>query len=347
MSNTSSMNISIDLIRASFVLSVMEPYIYVALYIFGFIGSLLNIFVFLHKRLRMKSCSIYFLVNSIVDFSYVNFFILMQVIYFFNHQIMLTITSTNAWCKWGSYLSFLLPCLGSSYIILASIDRCCASSLKETFRKFNRLTISYILSLFVAVIWSVFSLHIPISYNRFQQTPTSPIKCTPPAHVIAVFIFINGYFFALFNGLISPILLILFGLIIFRNVQLFHRRILPQLLPAAPNSTLTQTNRHLIRMLFFQVSLTIFLYIPFIVLYLYGIHHSRPIDDLPLLFYQIFIYIARWFWALNYCKTFYVNMFFSRTFRHILRRRFLQLSISNHQPNVPDSSSSESTDSST
>jgi hypothetical protein len=191
-------------------------------------------------------------------------------------------------------------------------------------------------------LWSLFSLHIPISYDRIRPTPTSSIRCTAPLNVAAIFIIIDGFFFALYNGIIVPIILIIFGLLIFRNVKILHRRILP--LPISTttstihnqiNTRLTRGNQHLITMLLFQVSLTIILYIPFIVLYLYGIYNSTPDDLLALLFYEIFAYIANWFWFMNYCKAFYINILSSKTFRNILKRKISQFIFPGNHQNLP------------
>jgi hypothetical protein len=342
MSNKLTATIPPYLIEASIILPIMEQYIIVILYILGFIGALLNIFIFLHKRLRTKSCSIYFLSNSIVDFCYINSYLLMDLIGLFNSTVFLSINSTDLWCKVGNYFYFLLPCLSSTYLTFTSIDRFCASSSNDKLQKLNQLKVSYILALIIFLIWSLFSLHIPISYNLMRFTPTSSVQCNPNLNIAAVFIVIDGYFFALYNGIIVPFFLIIFGLLIFRNVKLIHQRILPP-----PTSTASTVNHqenirlprgsgHLIRMLLFQVSLTIFLHIPYIILYLYGIYNSEPENYLLLLIYDIFIYIGRWFWFMNFCKTFYINILSSKTFRNILKRRILQIILLFHHQNIPN-----------
>lgn len=330
MSNTSSSTTTspVDLNCVSIILSIIEKYLIVILYIFGLIGSLLNIFIFLQKRFRMKSCSIYFLSNSLVDFIYINSYLLMQLISLFNSKIFLSINSTNLWCKLGNYFYFLLPCLASTYITFASIDRFCASSSNNKLQKFNQLYISYILALSIFLIWALFSLHIPISYGRYKLTSTSSIQCNPRINIAAIIIIIDGYFFALFNGIINPFFLIIFGLLIFRNVKYLHRRISPT------NIGLTRENHYLIKTLLFQVSLTVILYIPYIVLYLYEIYNSIPKYWLTLLFYLIFSYIGRWFWFINYCKAFYINIFFSKTFRKTFKQKILRLQISNYHGNT-------------
>ena len=53
----------------------------------------------------------------------------------------------NIWYELVNYFFFLFPCLASTYIILASIDRYCASSLNDKLQKLNQLNISRILVL--------------------------------------------------------------------------------------------------------------------------------------------------------------------------------------------------------
>jgi hypothetical protein len=341
MSNTSTTISPSDIIQALIILPIVQKYIVVILYIFGFLGALLNIFILLQKRFRTKSCSTYFLANSMVDFCYINSFLLMGLISLFNLEIFASISSTNLWCKIGNYFYFLLPCLASTYITFASIDRFCASSFNDKLQKFNQLKISYILALIIFLIWSLFSIHILISYDRIHLTPTSPIQCTPKLDVAAIFIIIDGYFFALYNGVIIPICLIIFGLLIFRNVKIIHQRTFPQPILTTNNQRnirITRGNQNLITMLLLQVSLTILLYIPFVVLYLYGIYNSPPQYSLSLLFYKIFSYIGTWFWFTNFCKTFYINILSSKTFRNILKRRICQLVLSTHHQNRPHQS---------
>ncbi len=164
MSNSSTMavTLSIDLVRATLVLTVMDKYIMSLLYLVGIVGSLFNVFTFLQKQLRTISCSTYFLSASIIEFSIVNTFILVQVINSFNQQLLTYIITTNVWCKMGNYLLFVLPCLASTYITLATIDRFCTSSSYEKLRKMSQLKVSRILILLAFLLWALFSLHIPI-----------------------------------------------------------------------------------------------------------------------------------------------------------------------------------------
>jgi len=189
MSNSSTMavTLSVDLDRATLVLTVMDKYMMVLLYLVGIIGSLLNVFTFLQKQLRTNSCSNYFLSASIIEFCIVNTFILVQVIYSFNQPLSIYIITTNAWCKMGNYLLFVLPCLASIYITLATIDRFCTSSSYQKFRKMSQLKVSRILILLTFLLWDVFIAYSYMVQKHQRDADKShamlkPVKCTYVFH---------------------------------------------------------------------------------------------------------------------------------------------------------------------
>ncbi|CAF0908623.1 unnamed protein product [Rotaria sordida] len=327
-----------DIARVSEVLLNMDKYMIVILYIIGTLGAILNIITFLQKQIRRNSCSFYFLSSSIIDFCIMNVFILMEIITTFNKSLSDLIYSTNIWCKVGNYIMFILPCLSSSYIILASIDRFCISSLNQTFRKWSNLKISRIIVIIVFIIWIIFSLHIPIVYNRIRDPLTNITRCSVQIGSPTTFLIIDGFFFSLYKGAITPFLLCIFGLLIYYNMKRSRARVMPQTLSRSNRTTTAQIssitpiiivqNRktsHMLTMLLVQVLLTIILNIPYMVIYLFGFFNQIPKDLFQLLLYIMFSFIARWFYYMNYCKTFYINTLTSKLFRNSLRQQFLDL----------------------
>jgi hypothetical protein len=128
-----------------------------------------------------------------------------------------------------------------------------------------------------------------------------------------------------------------FGILIIRHVRQTQRRTVPivpvvPVLPTRPGSVPTardgssitlinRPNLHLITMLLVQVCLTVFLNLPYVVIYLNNLYH--PVTETP--FYLIVVYITDWFWYMNYCKTFYVNTLSSQFFRSNLKQQMLYL----------------------
>ncbi|CAF1258078.1 unnamed protein product [Rotaria sordida] len=307
----------------------MDKYMIVILYIIGTLGAILNIITFLQKQIRRNSCSLYFLSSSIIDFCIMNVFILMEIITTFNKPLSDRIYSTNIWCKVGNYIMFILPCLSSSYITLASIDRFCISSLNQTLRKCSNFKISRIVISMVFVVWVLFGLHILIGYDRIRDITTNTDRCTVQTSSATVFIVIDGFFFALFNGAIIPFILCIFGLLIFHNIKVSRQRVNFHQYRGNNNTVnptrigVNRQNFHMILMLLVQVFLTIIFNTPYIVVYLSTFYKRLSFDSYHLFLYIIFSFIARWFYYMNYCKTFYINTLTSELFRNSLRKQFI------------------------
>jgi hypothetical protein len=321
-----------NVLKTDEILGVIDRYVEISLYTLGFCGALLNIFTFLQKQLRSNPCSTYFLAASFCDLCICNIFILTRIMILFNQQGYVQFTHTLFWCKFGNYCIFMFPCLSSLCIALASMDRFCSSSRQAGLRKLSSVKVSRIVIPCVFLIWGLFSLHTAIGYDLREFTPNSTaITCTPAKDVYTFFVIVDGFFFALFNGAIVPFFLALFGILIILNVRQTRRRAAPRP-PTEPCSSLatvtgipviliSRLNRHLISMLLVQVCLTVFLNLPYVVIYLNNLFHTVTVTS----FYLVVAYIATWFYYLNYCKTFYINTLTSQLFRSILKQQVLHL----------------------
>jgi len=323
MSNLSSRVTLYDIQTLSNVLLAMDQYILISLYTIGMLGSILNLLTFLQKQIRSNTCSMYFLATSITDMCTMQIIVLTQIIATYHPNVINRMYATDTWCKLGNYFIFIFPCLSSSYMALASFDRLCASSLNSTIRKYSRVKIGRIFTGLTFLFWVLFGLHIPIAYSYVTNSLTNVSACTVLTSSSTIFIIIDGFFFALYNGAIIPFLLCVFGWWIFFNVRTSRRRVHAQTQNGLHH--LTRQNVHMIRMVLFQVILTIFLNIPYIVIYLLGFFQKIPTDLLCLYVLILFTFIARWFYYLNFCKNFYINTLTSAYFRESLHKQFVHI----------------------
>jgi hypothetical protein len=324
-----------DVIQTIEILQTMNKYILVILYFIGVCGASLNIITFLQKQLRVNPCAVYFLSTSIVDFGVMNVFVLMEIIAALNIPVSDFIYATRIWCKFGNFIRFTCPCLSSSYLTLASIDRFCISSLNETLRKWSNLKISRIVVVIVFIIWALLGLHYPIAYDVIQDPLTMTTQCQVAHGSPTIFLVIDGFFFSLFNGAIIPFILCIFGLLIYYNMKRSRNRVDIQqntrshrIRSAPVNMIRTVYDRHSFHMrymLLVQVSLTVILNIPFIIVYLLSYVNNLPTDFFHIMLYFIFSYIGRWLYYMNYCKTFYINTLTSQLFRKSLRQQCRRL----------------------
>ncbi|CAF0773971.1 unnamed protein product [Adineta ricciae] len=340
MSNTTSIEEKSSIASASTILLIMDSYMIVMLYITGVAGAVLNMITFLQKQLRSNPCATYFLSTSIVDCGILQVFLLMEILTRFKPELFTLIYSTRVWCKFGNYLTFVLPCLTSSYSVLASFDRFCASSLNQTLRKYSNLKTCRIIVISIFMIWALFGLHVPIAYDYILNPITNAKQCTVLTSSATAFIVIDGYFFSLFNGAIVPFMLSVFGILIIHNVRMSRRRVTAQVDGENQSRTTAVANRqntHMIKMLLVQVSLTVVFYMPYIVLYLLSFYRKIPGDSLSLLLYIIFSFFARWLFYGNFCKNFYGNTLTSVLFRNSLRNQCVSFLLHCSVPLIPRS----------
>ncbi|CAF1647378.1 unnamed protein product [Adineta ricciae] len=322
----------LDVLRTIENLKEVHKYMLIVLYNIGMYGSCLNMVTFLQKKLRNNPCGVYLLSTSVIDFCIMNVFLLMDIIVGFNPSLAATIHETRIWCKFGLYLKFILPCLSSTYLTLASIDRFCISSANPTLRQWSSLKISWIVVVSAFAIWILIGLHIPALYDIIYDPIHMGYTCDVARGSRTIVLVIDGFLFSLFNGLIIPFISCIFGLLIYFNMKKSWARILPQqnteitaTITASAHRTRIVPNRrssHMLFMLLVQVLATFFLNIPFIVIYLLKYVDRGPRNLYEAKIFFIFHYIGLWSYYLNYCKTFYINTLTSRLFRRTLCGQF-------------------------
>ena len=99
--------------------------------LFGNIGCLLNFITFTAKQLRQNSCGWYFLMSAFVDVCIVNFGLITKL--FSDYLGSRYHHTSRIYCKIRIYIIWVLPCISTSYLVLAALDRCLSTSGKHSF----------------------------------------------------------------------------------------------------------------------------------------------------------------------------------------------------------------------
>lgn len=330
MSN--STNILPALQRALVILPVVDRNMLIVLYVAGTLGSFLNLFTLLQKKFRKNPCSLYFLSASITDLLVMNGVLMVDALRYLNPLLFYNLYSTTAWCKLGKYFVYVLPCLSSTFITLACVDRFCTSSHLSLLRKLSQVKVSHALIPTIVLIWVLFSSHILILYDSIPYGRSKADDCRFPLELRTFILIVDGYVFCIYNGIVVPVFLCMFGLLIYVNVKRSRRRLIPaphtdssRTGAVGSNPKLNRQNVHLIVMVLVQSSLTVILNVPYMIIYLNSLYQNPPSSQLLLLVYYVFVYIARWFWFLNYVKTFYLNNLSSQMFRTALKEQLVHI----------------------
>ena len=208
-SSSSSIIDTIQFIQTHFINHL--PLVIIILGIIGFIG---NLFTFLHPTLRYNTCCIYSLAGSFADVTSLLVNILHNYIYSQTADILTMITN-RYWCKLKMFALVFLPQLSMNLLILTSIDRfACTCALTSPIQRIRQLKMTPYLIGLTIIISGLMSLYSPILYDA---TDDLGCYCTAPL--------LNSMLYISIHGLIAPCVMLLFVILIYRNVQKSRQRV--------------------------------------------------------------------------------------------------------------------------
>jgi hypothetical protein len=168
MSNTSVVVASVDpfIISLNTAQNIILSYVNVAIFIFGNIGSILNVLVLAQRTYFQNSCSRYILASTITNLVIINIIVLFRLL---AGTVNIDPTTTSSFfCKFRQYVAHVTTLLSRSYILLACIDRWAMSSESVRRRSFSQIKVARVVAPLVALVWCIVSIHIPLYYDIIQ-----------------------------------------------------------------------------------------------------------------------------------------------------------------------------------
>ncbi|CAF1173372.1 unnamed protein product [Adineta ricciae] len=285
--------------------------------IIGTLGGLCNLLTFTSKQLRYNPCAFYFLCSTVFDMMYVLFGGTVRIMQ--DHYTNRLPTESNVFCKCRIYLVVALPTLSTSFLMVASIDRCLSTSNSSEWRQLSKMHIAWRVAIVTFLLALLSTAHILILYElHSKETDHMIYQCLPREGFYTKFM-------TLYSLSISPFLIygIMFSctLITLRRVRTLGYRM--KMLCSKRNSRISRVvDHHLITILVVQVGLGMLLTCfrcGFLIYYLWTSnqhrHSSRHafevfLDKLTLVVYY-----------LNFAKSFPVNMLTSLLFRRVFCQR--------------------------
>ncbi|UJR16877.1 hypothetical protein I4U23_003775 [Adineta vaga] len=275
------------------------------LLIFGNIGEILNIIIFVRRTFRTNSCVIYFLAASCTRLIFINCSILLT---YFALGYNIDPSSTSLiFCKLKFYVACVTGILTPNFILLACLDRLMLSSLNARTRLWSQTHFAYRLVAIVFIFWTIFSIHAIIGSTIIVE-----------ANYAFCYIENSGYkvFMSLYsiilNYLLPPILMAILGLLTIINV----RRIQRQIHPVIGRGYVHRKDRYILHMLLFQVLVNVIFSLPAGVYQVYGVISSDWSKDViqqtrDSLYFEIVLIL---FYVPN-CAGFYIYTLTAKIFR--------------------------------
>lgn len=280
------------------------------LIVLGTVSSLINLAVFLQKNLRKNPCYIYFIARNIWNI----FFIYLSLLYVtlvlgFN---IFPNSSNLSYCHFSIYISLLCDTLSPFYLILASIDRFCMTSSNAHLRRRMTCRLACLLSLFGTIFWILFHIHALI-YSQIVEIKYNSFHCDLQTGLYSTLV---TYYLLTIKGILSPILLITFGLLITKNLRTI-RRTTPVIHIIRITKISSRIDQQIVRLLIKDIIVyLLFASITAIVL-MYELITQHYTKDFQGEQVEYFIrYISTFCVSIPFCIGCYTNLIVSKIFRN-------------------------------
>jgi hypothetical protein len=227
------------------------------LFVFGLTNNILNIIVFLSlQTFRESSCSFYLTAMSFVNIVQMFLGLLSRTLNV-GFGIDWTISSV-AYCKARFYIAQVCSLLGFTYMYLATIDQYFATCSNLRWQRLSNIKLARWLVGLFSVVWILHGIPAICFYNDITPITTNQTVCqiTDPS-----FQRYYSYFYLLvLIGIVPVFIIVLFGLLAYRNVQQISYRAVPLVR--------RETDKQLTVMVLVQDIYNLFFLVPFIVLYI-------------------------------------------------------------------------------
>ncbi|UJR30150.1 hypothetical protein I4U23_017690 [Adineta vaga] len=216
--------------------SLLNRYITLFVFLFGTIGSLLNIIVLSQPILRKNPCVLYFLASSIASLGILLIGLPSRII---AGWIVTDPTSTSSWfCKLRIFLLYFFRTISAWLLVFATIDRWLSSNRRVHNRRFSSCKIAYksilIIYLLSCILWAEALFCYDANVTR------APLKCYGKSDSCRIF---NDIVYASSTVAIPSILMLIFGLLMIRNINRSQQAIRPVILKISAVSKVSRASR--------------------------------------------------------------------------------------------------------
>ena len=183
------------------------------LMVIGAVSCVLNLMVFTRKNLRKTPCSIYLVAFNASNFFFIFIIILLATLA--NGYNINPASYNSSFCRFRTYVTFVLEVLGPSYLILASVDRVLLTSPNALTRQRSTPRLAYTCIIIATVFWTLMHLHAAIVTDIVQIRPGVSLCFFQ----LGMHLTVMTYYSLIIKGILIPLLMLIFGLWSVKNVR--------------------------------------------------------------------------------------------------------------------------------
>ena len=276
---------------------------------FGNVGNFLAIAVFSQREQRRNPCSLYLLSMAIFNLICLDVGII-PIIFSLDHLDITTVSIVA--CKLQFYIRHASFQMMRTCKVLACIDRFALSSMQVRIRSFSQRHVAIRLITISTIFWALAVIFFSIvrtiengSCNIYNSLYTA----------------IYTIYYLIFAGVLPPFLIIVFSVLVMRNLSQMRARIQPTR-DNQPTSMLNKRDRDLIKMVLIEVIIYITSTTPFSAFLVYKFISDSSIKSKERKQIESFInYMTQSFiMYFNTALPFYIYAFTSPSFRRQCKR---------------------------
>ncbi|CAF1125619.1 unnamed protein product [Adineta steineri] len=216
-----------DSIISSLTHAISNTYIYMGIIVTigGIFGGIINIIIFLSLRTyRQSSSASYLTVVSIINIGQLLTGLLSRVLI---NAVGVDWTQTSlAYCKLRNYIFQMCAIVSPMCMCLATIDQFLSTSAHPRWQRWSNTKIAYCLSGIMISFWSIYGIPYLLYYNIVVSSNGGTPSCTITNAIFSKYY--NDFHVPVLMCIIPLTIMIIFGLLAYRNVkQISHRTVVP------------------------------------------------------------------------------------------------------------------------
>ncbi|UJR20004.1 hypothetical protein I4U23_023138 [Adineta vaga] len=314
MNTTTSNIVSSQISNTVIVLNILSKnyvvHLPLILIIFGVIGFIGNALTYLQSELRSNPCCIYSFCSSIADI--INLIYNLLPSYLSGaYGIYIPWFRLPNMCKFFIFCLGFIPHLSINFLLMSIIDRyACTCSLTSRIRRLNQIKMVPWLIIITILTSFISSIRTLILYE--YRTGRG---------CVATNTLLNNILYAIINGTIQPVTMLIFVLLTFRNVHKSRQRV-----AGMGISQSHRTRNQFISLILVQILVTGIISLQWIIMYLYyliPVTVPRTSEQQTIV---NFIYsLSNCCYYLNNVKSFYLSIATSHLFRQTFIKALIRL----------------------
>jgi hypothetical protein len=245
--------------------------------------------------------------SAITDLFYINFGLITKL---FSDNLGSNLYNTSRiYCKFRIFLTWTLPCISTSYLVLAAFDRCLSTSENTRFRSFSNVRVARRITLIPIIVYSLTTCH---QFIYFDLRP----KCVAEPGVYSIFISVYSI---VWTSLIPQSLLLIFGLITYKNIRSSRKRF-----TRLNEQQRSRIEIQLVKMTFVQVISSSILLNIRTIYFSYNVLSADILkSEKQISIESLLLQISSFIFYINFCISFYLNTLTSKLFRQVLIKRLM------------------------